>query len=200
MFVGLVQNSFCVHAICNFLNWRNLPRLLLWEIFKKMFKTANFKVTVMQIEKALIEDRLRVSKTSWKFCVPTAFNFAVIYLWNLLLLSWKVAYFIKVFLLPFLFVNKTLRFSNLKCRIAMRKLQCLLFVVKQSYICHFIICMTVPLRTVWLYLFWVARNGCFWLNPFSCTLGNSSSWYNVILHYALFSVALHIITLYLTLM
>ena len=27
----------------------------------------------------------------------------------------------------------------------MQKLQCLLFVLKQSYICYYIICMTVPL-------------------------------------------------------
>ena len=34
----------------------------------------------MQIEKALTNDRLRVSKVSWKFCVPTVYNFEVIYL------------------------------------------------------------------------------------------------------------------------
>ena len=28
----------------------------------------------------------------------------------------------------------------------MRKFQCLLFVLKQSYICYYIICMTVPLN------------------------------------------------------
>ena len=33
----------------------------------------------MQIEKALIEDRLRVSKVSWKFLIPTIYIFAVIY-------------------------------------------------------------------------------------------------------------------------
>ena len=35
--------------------------------------------TVMQIEKALINDRLRVSKVSWKFHIPTMYNFAAIY-------------------------------------------------------------------------------------------------------------------------
>ena len=30
----------------------------------------------------------------------------------------------------------------------MRKFQCLLFVLKRSYICYYIICMTVPLRTI----------------------------------------------------
>ena len=38
----------------------------------------------MQIEKVLINDRLRVSEVSWKFCIPTIYDFAVIYLWNLL--------------------------------------------------------------------------------------------------------------------
>ena len=30
----------------------------------------------MQIEKALINDRLRVSRVSWKFRIPNIFNFA----------------------------------------------------------------------------------------------------------------------------
>ena len=42
------------------------------------------KSTIMQIEKALINDRLNVSKVSWKFRIPTIYNFAVIYSWNLL--------------------------------------------------------------------------------------------------------------------
>ena len=50
------------------------------------------KGTVMQIEKELINDRLRVSKVSWKFCIPTIYNFAIMYSWNLLFSS-KVAYF-----------------------------------------------------------------------------------------------------------
>ena len=49
----------------------------------------------MQIEKALINDRLRVSKVSWKFCIPTIYNFAVIYPWNLPFPE-KVAYFLTV--------------------------------------------------------------------------------------------------------
>ena len=43
-----------------------------------------FKSTVMQIEKALTNDRLRVSKVSWKFRIPTIYNFAAVYPWNLL--------------------------------------------------------------------------------------------------------------------
>ena len=37
------------------------------------------KGTVMQTEKALINDRLRVSKLSRKFLIPTIYNLAVIY-------------------------------------------------------------------------------------------------------------------------
>ena len=37
----------------------------------------------MQIEKARINDRLPVLKVSWKFRIPTTYNYyAVIYLWN----------------------------------------------------------------------------------------------------------------------
>ena len=42
------------------------------------------KGTVMQIEKALINDRLHVQKVSWKFLITTIYNFTVIYPWNLL--------------------------------------------------------------------------------------------------------------------
>ena len=49
----------------------------------------------MQIEKALINDCLQVSKVSWKFHIPTIYNFAVICPWNLLFLK-KVAYFLTV--------------------------------------------------------------------------------------------------------
>ena len=40
-----------------------------------------YKGPVMQVEKALIDDRLRVSKVSWKSHIPTIYNFAVIYAW-----------------------------------------------------------------------------------------------------------------------
>ena len=49
----------------------------------------------MLIEKALVNDRLRVSKISWKFRIPTIYYFAVIYPWNLLF-PLKVAYFLTV--------------------------------------------------------------------------------------------------------
>ena len=62
------------------------------------------KSTVMQIEKALINDRLCVSAISKKSCIPTAiskkfcitvFDFAVISPWNLLF-SWKIAFILLV--------------------------------------------------------------------------------------------------------
>ena len=49
----------------------------------------------MQIEKALINDRLRVSKVSWMFFIPTIYNLVVIYPWNSLF-SEKAAYTLTV--------------------------------------------------------------------------------------------------------
>ena len=51
-------------------------RRLGWEV--------NFKAAVMQVEKALINERLHVSKVSWNLLIPTIYNFSVIYSWNLL--------------------------------------------------------------------------------------------------------------------
>ena len=45
-----------------------------------------FKGTVVQIEKTVINVRLRVSKSSWKFRFSTIYNFSVMYQWNLLFL------------------------------------------------------------------------------------------------------------------
>ena len=42
------------------------------------------KGTAIQIEKAPINDRLPVLKVFWKFGIPTFYNSAVIYPWNLL--------------------------------------------------------------------------------------------------------------------
>ena len=47
----------------------------------KVFYNLHFlKIHKMQIEKALINDRLRVSKVSIKFRIPTIYNFVVIYI------------------------------------------------------------------------------------------------------------------------
>ena len=56
----------------------------------------------MQIEKAMIKDRLRVSKVSWKFRIPTIYSFAVICPWNLLF-SQKVAYFLTISIVFFVY-------------------------------------------------------------------------------------------------
>ena len=72
----------------------------------------------MQIEKALKNDRLHVSKISWKFRIPTVYNFTS----NLPV---KIGNFSKGSLLFnsfyffFLFINKALRLNNLKTRTAM---------------------------------------------------------------------------------
>ena len=50
----------------------------------------------MQIEKALINDGLRISKVTCKFCIPSFYDVAVFYHWNLLFSSTKVAYFLRV--------------------------------------------------------------------------------------------------------
>ena len=52
-----------------------------------LYFVLGFKGGVMQIEKALINDRLRVSKVSWKFRIPTIYNFAGIHPWSLLFLK-----------------------------------------------------------------------------------------------------------------
>ena len=63
-------------------NWNPLQSN---DFYKKIQISKNsIKGTVMQIEKALINDRLNVSRVSWKFHIPTIYNFAAIYMWNLL--------------------------------------------------------------------------------------------------------------------
>ena len=54
--------------------------------FNMNFQVASgdLKGIAMQNEKALTKDRLRVSKVSWKYRIPTIHNFAVIYPQNLL--------------------------------------------------------------------------------------------------------------------
>ena len=42
-------------------------------------KCEGFKSTVIQIEKALINDHLHVSKVSWKYRIPAIYSFAVTY-------------------------------------------------------------------------------------------------------------------------
>ena len=44
---------------------------------------CDIKGTVMQIKKALKNNIFCVSKVSWKCCIPTIYNFTVIYPWRL---------------------------------------------------------------------------------------------------------------------
>ena len=68
------------------------------------------KGTVMQIEKALINDRLRVSKIPCKFRIPIIYNFAVIVPWNFLFAKVDCMLILSIFL----FINKVLRLNNFK--------------------------------------------------------------------------------------
>ena len=77
----------------------------------KNLNKYKFKGTVIQTEKALINDRLRVSKLSRKLCIPTTYIFAR-----------GIFYFPRKFLNSFYclfcFIDKTLRINNLKTRTA----------------------------------------------------------------------------------
>ena len=85
-----------------------------------------FKGTVMQIGKALINDRLPVWIASKTFHIPTIHNFGVIYRWTLLFSKNVTSYVIAS--IVFLLINKTLRLNNLKTRTAMNT-KLLLFVI-----------------------------------------------------------------------
>ena len=123
----------------------------MWNLFKVYSSDTRvmsvfLKVTLMQTEKPLINDRLCVSKISWRFHIPTIFNFAVIYPWNLLFFK-KAAYFLTVYIV-FSFISKTLRLNNLKLEeLWTWQFQCLLFVLKRLYIGYYIISMTVLLMS-----------------------------------------------------
>ena len=60
-----------------------------------------------------------------------------------MLFSWKVAYFLTI---SIVFSVHKQNFTAQKLA-EMRKFQCLLFVLKQSYICYYVFCMTVPLKS-----------------------------------------------------
>ena len=57
-------------------------------------KFVSVKTTIMQIEKATINDCPCVWKVFWKFCIPATYNFAVIYPWNLLYKIYKMVSFL----------------------------------------------------------------------------------------------------------
>ena len=107
-----------------------------WRILEVLSGSRNIyfliKGTIMQIEKALINDCLCVSKVSWKFHIPTIDNFAVIYPWNLLF-SLKEAYFLTVS------ISKTLRLNNLKTRTAMNAKMSVFVICIEAIYCYYII-------------------------------------------------------------
>ena len=83
----------------------------------KFYLSCNFFCTVMQIEKALMNDFLHVLKVSWKFRIPTIYNFAVIYGWNFAIFL-KSSLLLTVSIVFSVYI-KTLRLNNLKSRTAM---------------------------------------------------------------------------------
>ena len=70
----------------------------------------------MQIEKAQIHDHLGDSKASWKFHIPTIYNFVVIYPWNLLFSQQRSLLFSSF---NFVFIIKALRLNNSKTGMSM---------------------------------------------------------------------------------
>ena len=61
-----------------------IPNIYLEVAIEKKWRTQNFdflslKVQSCKLKKALINYRLGVSELSWKFCISTMYNFAIIY-------------------------------------------------------------------------------------------------------------------------
>ena len=85
---NITYNTLMVKATCPFkifikkwshadyIEWRIWVWKSLMEVRFRWFETL--KGTVMQIKKAMINDRLPVSKVSWRFRIPTIYNFAQI--------------------------------------------------------------------------------------------------------------------------
>ena len=74
----------------NCVSWNCLKEI--FHSFKMLMKKLETQLTILtilwklkkQIEKVLISDRLCVSNVSWKFLMPTIYNFAVMDPWILL--------------------------------------------------------------------------------------------------------------------
>ena len=98
------------------------------------------KVTIMQIGKASINACFRVSKASRKSRIPTIYNFAVIYPWNL-------PFFKKGLLFSIFFFFSAYKQNFMAQEISnLAKISVYLFLLKWWYICHYVICITVPLN------------------------------------------------------
>ena len=78
------QNSWSGKIVCMCVFENSCCTLLDSDIaFRgQSYSLQDSKGTVMQIEKAQINDRLRVSKVSWNFRIPVILNLTVIYPWN----------------------------------------------------------------------------------------------------------------------
>ena len=116
-----------------------------WKSFNGSLPVRVLKVHPCKLKKPMINDHLPIwkvsSKVSFKIFIPTIYNFAVIYLWNLLFLQKSSLLFLTLsFLtLSFLFINKTLRLKNLNSH------ECENFIV--CYLCwrdHILLLYNVP--------------------------------------------------------
>ena len=65
-------------------HWDKFAKKLTIKMVTQCVKFVSVKTTIMQIEKAKINDCPCVWKVFWKFRIPAIYNFAVIYPWNLL--------------------------------------------------------------------------------------------------------------------
>ena len=86
LFHGLRPNYLFVQLLSLTFFTIPVPVMLILIISPILNVLLNYHIKgiVMKIEKAMINERLRPSKVSWKFCIPTIYNFAIIYSWNLL--------------------------------------------------------------------------------------------------------------------
>ena len=82
----------------------------------------------MEIEKALINDRLCVSKVSWKFGIPTIYNSAVICLWNLAIFV-KSSLLLTVCIVFSVFKLKTRTAMNVKISVFINCVEAILYLL-----------------------------------------------------------------------
>ena len=109
----------------------------IWESFPKLCKilatTKHYKKTFL-MKQLLSSTNSRFRTQTLKSSPTSCFS--------------KSSLLFNSFYCLFLFVNKI--FGSITSKLGhiwMRKSQCLLFVLKRSYICHYITCMTIPLNT-----------------------------------------------------
>ena len=82
-FMFFYSFHYSFHFISLTLSWRRpflLGKSMDWFLYGNGLRHERVKGRVIHVKKALINDRLRVAKVSWKFRFPIFCNFAVIYL------------------------------------------------------------------------------------------------------------------------